>query len=641
MRPTVRLTGCACAAIVGWALWSADNPKVIRVDGRKMTLEAALKASRTAEPGAPRTIILRGGRYLLEAPLTLTPQDSNLTIESDRGQRAELCGGRRITGWRKDGSGPLWVADLPDFNLKPWRFRMLVVNGEIAQRARLPEQGFFRDDNPDFSVGGPTATDEQLTTLRYRAGDLGPWFDVKSAELRVYATWDASLSKIAWIDDSNRIARLSIPLRYPPGAFYVHKYEILNVREGLRAPGQWFLDYGTNRLYYWPLVGEDMTTAEVWAPVTEVLIQIAGSKAAPVSGVTLRNLDLTITDAPAKSTGFAGSGLNAAISANYSQGGVFSGLRIRQVGASGINGSSANQMRVLGCEFSETGASSIWTVGSDDTEIADSSFGFAGHASPDAAGMLLMGNRSHVHHNEVHDMPYSGIAIKGEFAIVEFNNVYRVMLLMADGAAIYATIGGGKTGGNGFIRSNWARDVGVGPASKAPAYYLDNNVTGYAVEHNVAAVANWLFFVHDATGNTVRENVFASSGDARTAFQAAKATVVERNVIFAPGKLTMEAAPEAIAAFRDNILFSGQGQMQLLQLDTNKVVPLDTSGNAVADPEFIDVTHGNLRFQPGSRAVQLGIPQPPTLAEVGPRRSAGIDRPSPGHGSQGPGRRAK
>ena len=54
------------------------------------------------------------------------------------------------------------------------------------------------------------------------------------------------------------------------------------MREGLRAPGQWFLDYGQNKIYYWPRPGENLKKTEAWAPLTETLIRLVGRKATPV-----------------------------------------------------------------------------------------------------------------------------------------------------------------------------------------------------------------------------------------------------------------------------------------------------------------------------------------------------------------------
>ena len=594
---------------------------VINVDGQQMTLQAALQVARSSPPSTPRTIVLRGGRYLLETPLTLTPQDSNLTIQSADGERAELCGGRQITGWRQEGSGPMWVASLPDFHSQPWRFRVLTVNGKVADRARLPETGFFSDLDPDFQVGSRPATNQELTTLNYRTGDLGPWLDLQSAEVRVYRVWDESLSKIAWIDDTTHTVGFLTPLRYPPGAFGVHKYEVLNVREGLRAPGQWFLDYGANEVHYWPRPGEDMSTAQIWAPVTEVLIRMEGTNI-PVANVTLSNLDLTLTDVPAKSSGFAGAGYDGAISMSGTDSVTFSGLRIRQVGASGIQASIANKTRVLACEFLDTGACTISTYESSDMEIADCRIASAGHSTPAAAGMELLGDRIHVHHNEVHDIPYSGISVAGVAPVVEFNHVFHVMLKMADGSAYYA-----DGGSNGLVRNNWANDVGTGPESQAPAYYLDEQTTGFTIEHNVAAVMNWLVHIHMASSNTIRENVLVSSGDARLTFQGSTATILAQNVIYAGGILGYEAAAGAISAQSGSILYSGQNKIELLRLEDYQRVPFDTAGNLVADPHFVDLTHSDFDFLPGSPALPLGIPQPPAISEVGPRTMPLSDPP--------------
>jgi hypothetical protein len=256
---------------------------------------------------------------------------------------------------------------------------------------------------------------------------------------------------------------------------------------------------------------------------------------------------------------------------------------------------------------------------SNDLEIADCRVGRGGHSTPAAAGMQLAGDHIHLHHNEVHDMPYAGISVGGEIPVVEFNRVFRVLLTVADGAAFYTN------GKNGVVRHNWAFDVRIGPESQAPAYYLDDGTTGYLVEHNAAAVTNWVLHVHNASANTIRENVFAASGDGRVTFQGSKGTVLERNVFFAAGKLSFEAAPGAIVTMRGNIFHSSQQKLELFRLGVDsQLMRLETTGNVEADPEFADVTHRDLRFRRGSPALRLGIPKPPSVDEVGPpRKTAG------------------
>ena len=76
----------------------------------------------------------------------------------------------------------------------PWDFRMLAGNGRFCKRALLPREGAVEHltsfDVPWMSTTGGgwkrKPTDQELTTMQYRPEDLGPWFDVKNAELTIY-----------------------------------------------------------------------------------------------------------------------------------------------------------------------------------------------------------------------------------------------------------------------------------------------------------------------------------------------------------------------------------------------------------------------------------------------------------------------
>jgi hypothetical protein len=229
--------------------------------------------------------------------------------------------------------------------------------------------------------------------------------------------------------------------------------------------------------------------------------------------------------------------------------------------------------------------------------------------------MLVNGDRAHIHHNEIHDIPYSGIAFTaGASPIVEFNRVFHVMRVMVDGSSFYLA------GKGEIVRKNWAYDVGVGPSSQAPAFYLDDGTAEYTLTQNLATVTNWTLFVHDAKANTVRDNWFISSGDQRVAFQQSTGTVLEHNTWWSGGSIVFEAAGDAISAFQKNLLFSADHVFSLIALDkASKKVPLDTAGNVVGDPGFADVTHQKFQFRSGSFALSLGMRQPTMLSEIGPR----------------------
>lgn len=140
---------------------------------------------------------------------------------------------------------------------------MLVVNGRIAPRAGLPEAGRFTHRTgfkvPWMSTTGggwqrkPTA--EELTTLVYKPGDLGSWLDVDDAELTVYHSWDESLVRLRAHDPATHTLGFATPAGHPPRSFGVREYVVWNVRQGMKHPGQWYLNRKAGKLVYWPLPG--------------------------------------------------------------------------------------------------------------------------------------------------------------------------------------------------------------------------------------------------------------------------------------------------------------------------------------------------------------------------------------------------
>lgn len=610
---SVRLV-VALAAQAGLLIGSADTAVV----GTQDEIQKAIDGLRTVAAGAKRTIVLKGGRYLLESPLLITPADSGLLIESAPGERAELCGGRVISGWRQEKDSPLWSVTVPNLSQAAWRFRSLMVDGQIAERARLPVDGFFKDENADYVVRPGDANlqgaGDSLKVLRYAENAINPRLDISSAEVRVYFVWNESLSTISRLDAATRTMYLSTTLRYPAGAFGVHKFELLNVREGLTRQGQWFLDYGASKVYYWPKNGEKINTTRIWAPVTGVLLHIAGSASEQVKGIDVRNMDLTLTDVPATSGGFAGSGYPGAVSVENASSVTFKGLRIHDVGGSAIKVSGSTDVRVIESEFIRTGGAAIVVSGGRDVEIADCRIGDLGYSTPSAAGMHVSGNGLHLHHNEVYNTPYTGISVNGIAPVVEFNRVHHVMLLMADGSSFYLA------GKDGIVRNNWAYDVGTGPGSQAPAYYLDDGTTGYTLNNNLANVTSWTLFVHNSTKNNIRDNTFISSGDQRVAFQQSTDTVFEHNVLWSGGGIKVEAADNAMSRFLNNVLYSSSRHLSLIQLDrARKEIALNTVGNVADDPGFVDVVHNKFQLRGGSTGERLKVAQPPTPSDVGPR----------------------
>ncbi len=610
--------------------WSGrlTAPNQARTDGPLASLPAAVgkaRALRGSGEVAPR-IVVRGGKHFLESGLTLTSQDSGLTLEAAKGETPILYGGRKVTGWQQDGER-FWSAPLPEVAAGRWDFRLLVVNGQVRPRARLPETGTFTHLT-EYSVpwmsttGGGwkrKPTQEELTTLKYRPGDLGPWLEVANAELTVYHMWDESVVGLAAHDPNTQTLRFSTPSGHPPGAFGVQKYVVWNVRQGMTRPGQWYLDRKAGKVVYWPLPGEAMARAEVLAPTTESVITLRGTRESPVEGVTLRGLTLSVTNTPLKAGGFGAGAFEGALQAGFTRDCRAQDLTITNVAGQGIKAWGGSGFRAEGCDIHHTGAGGIKADG-DATVLADNHVHQVGVLYPSAIAVWVGGSRYQVLHNEIHDTPYSAIDGSGTDGRFENNLIYRAMQELHDGGGIYVTFCKRLV-----LRGNVIRDIVDTGGYGASAYYLDEQAEDCVVEDNLSVNVARPSHNHMARRNTLRNNVFVVKGDGRLEFPRCSGYTLEGNVVVADGSLTLRAPSEGIAALPGNVLYSGQGKVELETLADYSAQgrkPLEPKeGTVFADPLFVNPGKGDYRFRPGSPALKLGIkPLDTGMAGRRPRR---------------------
>ena len=80
-----------------------------------------------------------------------------------------------------------------------------------------------------------------------------------------------------------------------------------NALEFLDQPGEWYLDRQTGVLSYWPRAGEDLTQAEVVAPVVQnTLLAIVGTPKRPITNLHFKGIHLEYVEWPVPSWGYLG-----------------------------------------------------------------------------------------------------------------------------------------------------------------------------------------------------------------------------------------------------------------------------------------------------------------------------------------------
>lgn len=533
------------------------------------TLAAARDAARKVGDG-PHGITVMPGDYFLTKTLELDARDNGLMIEAGGGGTATLFGGTLVRGWRRDGD-KFWCADLPGVKEGTWDFRALIVNGRLADRARLPETGEFTHKTEwkgaRYISGAwdPKPTQEQRTTVLYDPQDIPTTLDILNAEIRVYHMWNEALYGIARNDLERHALVLSSPTIHPLGAFGVKKYIVFNTREGMAQPGQWYLDRRIGRLIYWPLPDENMAKAQIVAPRLERIIQIAGTAKQPVEKITLRGLRLqaTTTLLGARGYTFGANGYEGAIHLERSRHCLLEKLEIAAIGGEGIVLRTRNEaVRIVGNHLHHVGACGMEIASTGEGSlIAKNHIHHVGLQYPCAVGLSACGDNLHFHRNEIHDIPYCGIVcMYVTNTQIEENLIYRVMQVMHDGAAIYGHMIGS------VLRGNLVKDVvEQGKGYGASAYYLDEQSCDCIVERNVAIGVPMPTHNHISRNLVYRDNVFITDKDMVVSFARSANCTFERNTLLAPGKITINQ-PNAIKVWKDNVVFrNGLGKDEVPQ----------------------------------------------------------------------------
>ncbi len=593
------------------------------------TLTKARDILRAGPAGEAKTIVIRGGKYY-DVRLELTPEDSGLTVRAEEGEDVVLYGGRRVTGWEKDGEN-FYAAPLPGVKEGTWDFRALVVNDGYRLRARYPESGSFTHLN-EFrvrwmsSTGGGwerKPTEEELTTMKYKKGDLGPWLEVKNAELTVYHQWDESLVGLKSLDDKAQTVRFSNPSGHPPGAFYgtpkAKTYVVWNVREGMTHPGQWYLDRAQGRLVYWPLPGENIASAEIVAPTTESIIRLEKG----TRDVTVENLSISSTTTPLLSGGFGAFRFDGAITGENIANCRFANLAVRNVGGWGFKMDGAN-IRIEGCEVTGTGAGGIVCRGSGcvitNNHVYKIGVTYPSSIAVNTNGRELPGNE--ISHNEIHDTPYTAVNCGGNGHVVQYNLIYDTMRELYDGGGIYIGFGKGMVLRGNIIRGDNNTEF------KRHAYYMDERADSCIVEYNLALNTNWPSQNHMTINCIIRNNVFIDTGTQLITLPRSSGMTFEKNILIAekitfqmpvgrevdrevPDILKPFMKADGITSMSNNVMFSRTDSVMLGKLLDYRVfeeAPLEPrDGSVFADPLFIDTAGGNYGFQAGSPALKLGI----------------------------------
>ncbi len=641
--------------------WSGllAKPAANGKDGPFATLPAALKAARLARekmgPNADSiTIQLRGGAYELAEPVVLTPEDSGasakqpLTIAAYADEKPVFSGGRRITGWTKVAGKPgLWQAEVPSVRAGKWYFRQFFVNGQRKQRARTPNEGFFR-------IQGPSPQDQPVE-LKFKPGEIKKeWADDGDVEAIALLAWADIRMQIRAVDEANSVATLSGNPR-PSNKENNAQYYIENAPDALDQPGEWYLNRRTGVVTYWAQPGEDMAKAEAVAPQLQELLILRGDFEAkkPVQHVVLRGLTFSDTDWTLGPNGHADTQAAVAVRGDLLAEGavdcVIEDCAFTRLGGYAVElGRGCQRFKVVGNEMFDLGAGGVRIGESGKRQapfdmnhghtVTDNHIHHVAVVYPPAVGVfILQSGQNRVAHNHIHHLYYTAVSVGWNWGyqetpcrdnLVEFNHLHDIgQFVLSDMGAVY-TLGIQK---GTAIRNNLIHDVNAFTYG-GWGLYPDEGSTDIVWENNVVyRCKNACFHQHYGRENIVRNNIFAFGKEnqlMRTRPEPHISFILTNNIVYydsgnllgsnwgndnyrIDGNLYFDVRCGTNAAA---MKFAGASLEQWRQRghDVHSVI---------ADPLFVAPQKYDFRLQRNSPALKLGF-KPIDLSQVGVRKKS-------------------
>jgi len=340
--------------------WTGQRarPNPARTDGPLASLNGARDAIRKFRAKTDRTgpvnVQVCGGWYTMQEPFVLTPADSGtmkspVTYQAGRGGPAVFSGGRVIKGFRKGPDG-IWQANIGDVAAGKWYFEQLFVNGKRAVRARTPNEFYYYMLGvKEEQLDKPTPRgDTHRQIVKVRSSDLRVLAGLEKSALndvnmQIYHKWDNTRRFVDAVDTA--AGNIIISGKGMKSWNNWHKntrFHLENFAEALDQPGEWFLSR-RGVLYYKPLPGEDMTTAQVVAPVLEKFVIFQGDAAAGrfVEHITLKGLSFRHAEWAMPPGGFEASQAASPIDAV-------------------VQADGARNITIADCEIAHLGRYAVW-----------------------------------------------------------------------------------------------------------------------------------------------------------------------------------------------------------------------------------------------------------------------------------------
>lgn len=294
---------------------SDSNPGTINEPFQTITKARDVVRTINSDMTGDIYVYLRGGTYNITSTITFDTRDSGtngfkIYYQAYQDETPVLNGATKVTGWTQH-SGNIYKATLN----RSTKLRNLYVNDKRASMTKKTVTA--RGGYGTYSVTAGQASwawtgGSKSDGVQYNTSDV-PAINSNKDDLEIVngTTWNENIvcTRDVITSGSYRVLLLQQPygiIAQTPGwgaAFTASgTHTIYNAFEFLDSPGQFYFDKTTKTLYYYIRPGEDMSTADVQAPVVDKLLDIAGTsttnrvKNMTFKGITFANTDYSLVN---------------------------------------------------------------------------------------------------------------------------------------------------------------------------------------------------------------------------------------------------------------------------------------------------------------------------------------------------------
>lgn len=507
----------------------------------KKTIPAAQSAVRNVIPnmGGDIEVVLGEGTYFTNgSPFTFTEQDSGLygwrvIWRNDPGKKVILSAGKKIVDtWTLSG-GNIYYSD----HYYNFEIRQLYVNGE---------REYFAHTNVVENDAAPDVSGKYIDISTVNMPTYSPAHPI---EFVLFTHWATKVSRFT-------AAPSPVPgktrLTPTPGHYFDNYWEFSSTskhayffqRSSFFSINHGFYHRPTERIWYSKPTTVDLSTAEIIVPMDQEVVRIAGTgtTTARAHDIVFSGLGFehsTWTSPSVAANGFignqAGEYVDGADVDKFIPGGVvvlnayeidFERCTFKNMGGSGLEFRGyADRCRVDGCHFTDISGIALLMAPLDYANYVTNCYVVSnliencGVEYYDCPGIVMKyGQFNSFIHNEVKDLPYTGISIgwgwgKHYDAPIQdnwcnFNHVHNVMELLRDGAGIYVLEdqNDGLGGLNWMkISQNYIHDILLNPlltpGAGAFGVYIDQGGNHIRVESNaIANITSGEIYDHSVLG---------------------------------------------------------------------------------------------------------------------------------------------